>query len=57
MFMDQRDLLRAVGDPDQVKAKIDMLASSFKADEMMFVSNMYHFEDRKHCFALLSEMV
>ena len=56
MFMDQRDLLRAVGDPDQVKAKIDMLASSFKADEMMFVSNMYHFEDRKRCFALLSEM-
>jgi luciferase family oxidoreductase group 1 len=53
MFIDQRDLLRAVGDPDQVRAKIVRQANSFKADEIMMVTNMYDFEARQTSFRLV----
>lgn len=53
MFMDQRDLLRAVGTPAQVRDKISLLAKSFQADEIMAVSNIYNFAERKNSFTLL----
>ena len=56
MFMDQRDLLRAVGNPEQVREKLSLLQSSFQADEIMVVSNIYHFKERQRCFELLSQM-
>lgn len=52
-FMDQRDSLRAVGSPEQVRKKINHIATVFAADEIMAVTNMYHFADRKNSFSLL----
>ena len=53
MFMDQRDVLRAVGTPDQVAKKIEEIATRFHADEIMAVTNMYGFEERQNSFSLL----
>ncbi len=53
MFVEPRNRLRATGTPDQVKRKIEQIAQSFDVDEVMAVSNIYHFEERKKSFALL----
>jgi luciferase family oxidoreductase group 1 len=55
LFMDQRDVLRAIGNPEQVKAKVEQVAELFNADEIMAVSNMYYFADRQNSFRLLKE--
>jgi alkanesulfonate monooxygenase SsuD/methylene tetrahydromethanopterin reductase-like flavin-dependent oxidoreductase (luciferase family) len=56
LFMDQRDSLRAVGTPAQVRKKVSHLASLFQADEIMAVTNMYYFKDRKKSFQLLKQV-
>jgi len=53
LFMDQRETLRAVGTPIQVRDKIERIARRFDADEIMAVTNMYYFEDRQTSFKLL----
>jgi len=52
-FIASREHSRAAGTPRQVKAKIEYLAEVHRADEIMAVTNMYYFEDRKHSFELL----
>ena len=52
-FIRSRSRLRAVGTPEQVKAEVEQVANSFGADEIMAVTNMYYFEDRKRSFELL----
>ncbi len=52
-FINSRSHSRAIGTQEQVKAKIAHLAKRFKADEVMAVTNMYYFEDRKRSFELL----
>lgn len=54
-FIHQRDALRAVGNPQQVKEQITALAQQFDVDEIMMVSNTYHLEDRKQSYRLISE--
>jgi luciferase family oxidoreductase group 1 len=54
-FMRSRDTLRAVGTPEQVKAKLSNIAQRFKVDEIMMVSNMYYLEDRKRNFELIKQ--
>lgn len=56
-FVQQRSTHRAVGTPEQVRAKVLSTAERFSADEVMVVSNMYDFEYRKRCFELLIEAV
>ena len=46
---------RAVGTADQVIDQISNIASTFGADEVMAVTNMYYFEDRKRSFELLMQ--
>ena len=38
-----------------MKLQIEQLAARHQADEIMAVSNMYYFEDRKRSFALLRD--
>ena len=57
LFMRQRERLRAVGTPFQVKSKLEALAADFGADEIMVVTNIYHFEDRCRSFELLANEV
>lgn len=52
-FIASRQSSRAAGTPRQVKAQIETLAAQHQADEIMAVSNMYYFEDRKRSFELL----
>lgn len=52
-FIASRAKSRATGTPQQVKARLEYLADIFHADEIMAVTNMYHFEDRKRSFELL----
>lgn len=52
-FISSRDQNRAVGNPDQVRLKINEIVQAYDADEVMVVTNMYHFEDRKRSFELL----
>lgn len=54
-FIASRQSSRAAGTPPQVREQIERLASEHQADEIMAVSNMYYFEDRKRSFALLRE--
>jgi luciferase family oxidoreductase group 1 len=54
-FIESRAPSRAVGTPDQVWQQIERLASAHRADEIMAVTNMYYFEDRKRSFELLME--
>ena len=42
-----------MGTPEQVWRQIGELASLHDADEIMAVTNMYYFEDRKRSFELL----
>jgi luciferase family oxidoreductase group 1 len=52
-FIDSRENSRASGTPTQVRGKIQQLAQLHGADEIMAVTNMYYFEDRKRSFELL----
>ncbi len=52
-FIHSRAPGRAVGNPEQVWQQINQLAQQHQADEIMAVTNMYYFEDRKRSFELL----
>ena len=52
-FIASRENSRAAGTPAQVHRKIHELAALHDADEIMAVTNMYYFEDRKRSFELL----
>ncbi|MEH6551166.1 MAG: LLM class flavin-dependent oxidoreductase [Pseudomonadales bacterium] len=52
-FISGRENSRAAGTPEQVYQKISELAELHDADEIMAVTNMYYFEDRKKSFELL----
>ncbi|MEP5321956.1 LLM class flavin-dependent oxidoreductase [Marinobacter alexandrii] len=52
-FINSRATSRAMGTPEQVWQQIDHLAEQHDADEIMAVTNMYYFEDRKRSFELL----
>lgn len=54
-YIDQRDTLRAVGTPEQVREKILQIAKQFNVDEIMAVSNLYYFADRQASFELLKK--
>ena len=52
-FIASRQNSRASGTPQQVRERIAALATQHDADEIMAVTNMYYFEDRKRSFELL----
>jgi luciferase family oxidoreductase group 1 len=54
-FIASRENSRASGTPAMVRAKIEALAALHDADEIMAVTNMYYFEDRKRSFELLKQ--
>ena len=54
-FIASRANSRAAGTPEQVREKVTALAHTFAAGEVMAVTNMYYFEDRKRSFELLKE--
>ena len=54
-FIAGRVSSRAVGTPEQVRQQITHLANLHGADEIMAVTNIYYFEDRKRSFELLME--
>ncbi|REL29490.1 LLM class flavin-dependent oxidoreductase [Thalassotalea euphylliae] len=54
-FIQQRLPRRAIGTPAQVKANIEEIQAQFDADEVMMISNVYHFEDRKKSFELVKK--
>jgi luciferase family oxidoreductase group 1 len=54
-FIASREQSRAAGTPEQVRARVAELAAAHDADEIMAVTNMYYFEDRKRSFELLME--
>jgi luciferase family oxidoreductase group 1 len=54
-FIAEREHSRAVGTPTQVRQQLEALLKQHNADELMVVSNMYYFEDRKRCFKLIRE--
>ena len=54
-FIAGRESSRAVGTPAQVREQIQALAALHDADEVMAVTNMYYFEDRKRSFELLMD--
>jgi alkanesulfonate monooxygenase SsuD/methylene tetrahydromethanopterin reductase-like flavin-dependent oxidoreductase (luciferase family) len=53
MFIASRENSRAAGTPPQVREKIQHLAELHNANEIMAVTNMYYFEDRKRSFELM----
>ena len=54
-FIASRRDSRAAGTPQQVRQQVEALAALHDADEIMAVTNMYYFEDRKRSFQLLKE--
>lgn len=52
-FIASRTQTRAVGTPAQVRDQVTQLAQQYDADEIMAVTNIYYFEDRKRSFELL----
>jgi luciferase family oxidoreductase group 1 len=54
-FIASRSKNRAVGSPQQVRQRVSAIAKDYAADEVMAVTNMYHFEDRKKSFELLMQ--
>ena len=52
-FIASRSNARATGTPEQVRERLLELAAQHQADEIMAVTNMYYFEDRKRSFELL----
>jgi luciferase family oxidoreductase group 1 len=55
-FIDSRSQNRAVGTPHQVRDSITKIANRYDADEVMIVTNMFNFEDRKRSFELLKDV-
>ena len=55
-FLDNKFRHAAVGDPAQVKQKIDQLMEQFGADELMAVTITYDFDARVRSYELLAEM-
>ncbi len=55
-FIAGRRQNRAAGTPAQVRDQVERLAAEHQADEIMAVTNMYYFEDRKRSFELLREV-
>jgi luciferase family oxidoreductase group 1 len=53
-FIAGRTDTRAVGTPEQVREQVSHLARLHNADEIMAVTNIYYFEDRKRSFELLA---
>ncbi|RBP51764.1 LLM class flavin-dependent oxidoreductase [Arenicella xantha] len=56
-FIAQRNQNRAVGSPSQVADAIQAIAKRYAADEVMIVSNIYGFEERKRCFELIKKSI
>jgi luciferase family oxidoreductase group 1 len=54
-FIASRADSRATGTPEQVRLRLQQLAELHQADEIMAVTNMYYFEDRKRSFELLMQ--
>ncbi|MFK7974718.1 MAG: LLM class flavin-dependent oxidoreductase [Halioglobus sp.] len=54
-FIASRANARAFGTPDEVRIRVEELAALHQADEIMAVTNMYHFEDRRRSFELLKQ--
>jgi len=54
-FIASREHSRAAGTPEQVRRQVQELATLHHADEIMAVTNMYYFEDRKRSFELLKQ--
>ena len=54
-FIASRSKNRAVGSPEQVRQRVSAIAKDYAADEVMAVTNMYHFEDRKRSVELLMQ--
>jgi luciferase family oxidoreductase group 1 len=54
-FLARFDRSRAIGTPEQVRAKIAGLARHHDADEVMVVSNSYHLADRVRSFELIAQ--
>lgn len=54
-FIASREDSRATGTVEQVQQRIAQLASRHDADEIMAVTNMYYFADRKRSFELLRQ--
>ncbi|MDX1733814.1 MAG: LLM class flavin-dependent oxidoreductase [Halioglobus sp.] len=54
-FIASRRNSRATGTPQQVGERLGHLADLHGADEIMAVTNMYYFEDRKRSFELLMQ--
>lgn len=54
-FINSRKNSRAAGTPQQVKTQLEELAALHGADEIMAVTNMYYFEDRRRSFELLMQ--
>jgi luciferase family oxidoreductase group 1 len=52
-FIASRAPGRATGTPEVVALRIAEMAARHRADEIMAVTNMYHFEDRRRSFELL----
>lgn len=52
-FIAGRTNSRATGTPEQVREQVTRLAELHCADEIMAVTNIYYFEDRKRSFELL----
>ncbi len=54
-FLDDKFRQAAVGDPQQVKAKIDQIIEEFGTDEIMAVTITSDFDDRLRSYELLAE--
>lgn len=54
-FIEERSQKTAVGNPDQVKQKLEQLQAEFGADEIMTVTITYDFEARIRSYELLAE--
>jgi luciferase family oxidoreductase group 1 len=52
-FLAGRGDTRAAGTPEDVREQLGALAQRYGADEIMAVTNMYYFEERKRSFELL----
>jgi len=56
-FIASREHARITGTPAQVAEQVEYFRKLHQCDELMAVTNMYYFEDRKRSFELLYEAV
>ena len=56
-FIQSRANSRAVGTPEQVREQLLKFAEVHQADEIMAVTNMFYFEDRKKSFQLVMDVM